>query len=230
MGYISTISTKIEQILCSSGYSDQLAGTAGSSILFCGFLASFPMGLISYKTKKPILVCKLSGFVVLSSLVMIGYFMRLPDKKAEIIVSCVLLGIFALGPYPVALELLVECTYPLDQAIGTAFIFLSSALQGVLLMELENHISSDLSKEKMEIQTCVDPSDHGHQQPKDYSNYLNFITVYMLLLGLLFMLFFKTEMKRTNADDSSKKAQIMSDPENQGTVEETESLATAKIA
>ena len=26
MGYISTISTKIEQILCSSGYSDQLAG------------------------------------------------------------------------------------------------------------------------------------------------------------------------------------------------------------
>merc|ERR1711971_500877 len=230
MGYISTISTKIEQILCSSGYSDQLAGTAGSSILFCGFLASFPMGLISYKTKKPILVCKLSGFVVLSSLVMIGYFMRLPDKKAEIIVSCVLLGIFALGPYPVALELLVECTYPLDQAIGTAFIFLSSALQGVLLMELENHISSDLTEEKMDIQKCVDPSDHGHQQSKDYSNYLNFITVYMLLLGLLFMLFFKTEMKRTNADDSSKKAQIMSDPENQGTVEETESLATAKIA
>ena len=75
------------------------------------------MGLISYKTKKPILVCKLSGFVVLSSLVMIGYFMRLPDKKAEIIVSCVLLGIFALGPYPVALELLVECTYPLDQVL-----------------------------------------------------------------------------------------------------------------
>ena len=97
-------------------------------------------------------------------------------------------------------------------------------------MELENHISSDLSEEKMKIQTCVDPSDLGHQQPKDYSNYLNFITVYMLLLGLLFMLFFKTDMKRTNADDSSKKAQIMSDPENQGTIEETESLATAKIA
>ena len=73
------------------------------------------MGVISYKTKKPILVCKISGIVVLSSLVMIGYFMRFPDKKAEIILSCVLLGIFALGPYPVALELLVECTYPLDQ-------------------------------------------------------------------------------------------------------------------
>ena len=101
-------------------------------------------------------------------------------------------------------------------------------------MEMENHISSDLDDEKMEIQTCVSKDDHGHQQPKDYSAYLNFITVYMLLLGLLFMLFFKTEMKRSNADEESKeKAKIMSDPENQGSIEETESLTTthtAKIA
>ena len=98
-------------------------------------------------------------------------------------------------------------------------------------MEMENHISSDLSPEMMEIQTCVAKDDHGHQQPKDYSAYLNFITVYMLILGLLFMIFFKTEMKRSNADDESKeKAKIMSDPEIQGTLEETESLATAKIA
>ena len=98
-------------------------------------------------------------------------------------------------------------------------------------MEMENNISSDLSDDLMKIQTCVAEGDHGHQQPKDYSAYLNFITVYMLLLGLLFMIFFKTEMKRSNADDESKeKAKIMSDPENQGTLEETESLATAKIA
>ena len=103
-------------------------------------------------------------------------------------------------------------------------------------MEMENHISSDLSEDKMDIQSCVARDadghfDEGHQQPKDYSAYLNFITVYMLLLGLLFMIFFKTEMKRSNADDESKeKAKIMSDPEMQGTLEETESLATAKIA
>jgi hypothetical protein len=39
--------------------------------------------------------------------------------------SCAFMGIFALGVYPLALELIVECTYPVDQAIGTAFIFLS---------------------------------------------------------------------------------------------------------
>ena len=226
MGYVSTISTKIEQVLCSRGYSDQLAGLSGSLILFCGFLASFPFGVLSYKLKRPILLCKISGIVVITALVMIGYFMRIPNQGPAIIVSCILLGIFAIGSYPIALELLVECTYPVDQvklwlreifrhhfdtkhsnfqAIGTAFMFLSSALQGVLLMVVENSLGYPLTKEEMKVQSCVALGEDGHQQPKDYSSYLNFITIYMLVLSALFMLCFKTEMKRANADELSKK-------------------------
>ena len=124
MGYVSAISTKIEQILCSRGYSDVIAGISGSLILFMGFVASFPMGLIAYKTKKPVLMTKLSGFVVITSLVLIGVFMRMPDQEAAIIVSCSLLGIFALGSYPLALELVVECTYPVDQVCNNTVIHL----------------------------------------------------------------------------------------------------------
>ena len=93
-------------------------GLSGSLILFMGFLASFPMGLISYKTKKPVLLTKLCGIVVVTSLVLLGYFMREPNQSAAIITSSCLLGIFALGPYPLALELIVECTYPVDQVIS----------------------------------------------------------------------------------------------------------------
>ena len=121
MGYVSTISTKIEQVLCSRGYSDQLAGLSGSLILFAGFLASFPFGVISYKLKKPVLLCKVSGIVVITALVLIGYFMRIPNQGPAIIASCTLLGIFAIGSYPIALELLVECTYPVDQVSFKAF-------------------------------------------------------------------------------------------------------------
>lgn len=95
-----------------------LTGLSGSLILFMGFLASFPMGLISYKTKKPVLLTKLCGIVVVTSLVLLGYFMREPNQSAAIITSSCLLGIFALGPYPLALELIVECTYPVDQVIS----------------------------------------------------------------------------------------------------------------
>merc|ERR1711974_162809 len=182
MGYVSAISTKIEQMLCSRGYSDQIAGLSGSMILFMGFVASFPMGYISYKTKNPVKITKVCGFVVITSLILLGYFMRIPDQSAAIIVSCILLGIFALGPYPLALELIVECTYPVDQAIGTALIFLSSALQGVVLMEFENYYgsleSATLTPKDRKVQTCImigQDEGHGHQEPKDYSNYLNFI-------------------------------------------------------
>lgn len=89
-------------------------------------------------------------------------------------------------------------------------------------MMIENHVGTPLSDEDMKIQTCVDAGDVGHQQPKDYSNYLNFITVYMLLLSALFMICFKTEMKRSNADEDSKeRAKIMA---NNKHVEETETF------
>ena len=82
-------------------------------------------------------------------------------------------------------------------------------------MEIENHVGSPLNEEEMKIQTCVAQDDLGHQQPKDYSTYLNFITVYMLVLSCLFLLCFSTEMKRTNADDVSKDRSKMGlkDPE-----------------
>ncbi len=58
----------------------------------------------------------------------------------------------------------------------------------------------------MAIQTCVEPGDHGHQQPKDYGSYLNFITCYMCVLILVFAVFFRTEMKRTKADSVVRKS------------------------
>ncbi len=163
MGYISCISTKIEQIMCARGYSDQvltssichaklsntnyvrvciwpillqLSGLSGSLILLVGFFASFPFGVLAYKTGRLTLICKACGAGAIVALCLMAYFLRLPDVGAGIVASCVLLGVFALGCYPLALELVVECTYPVDQATGTAFIFLSSALQGVLLMQV----------------------------------------------------------------------------------------------
>lgn len=45
MGYISTLQTKLEQLLCSRGYSDSLAGAAAAAIILAGFLASLPIGM-----------------------------------------------------------------------------------------------------------------------------------------------------------------------------------------
>jgi len=208
MGCVSSVMTKIEQIMCSRGYSDQLSGLAGAMILTSAAVASLPINLLAYKSGRSSLVCKLFIAVGLFGVIGNAYFMRLPDHGAYIVVSCVLMGGFAVGAYAVALELVVECTYPVDQATSTAFIFLSSALQGVILMFMENTLSSPLfGEEAMEIQTCKPHGTAGHesdglhhQEPRDHSSYLNFLAIYIWVTFALFAFFFKTEMKRTNAD------------------------------
>jgi hypothetical protein len=47
-------------------------------------------------------------------------------------------------------------------------------------MEVENALGLPLSDEEMLIQSCVDPNDPGHQQPRDYTNYLYVINSYMI--------------------------------------------------
>ena len=205
MGCVSSVMTKIEQIMCSRGYTDQLSGLAGSLILISATVASFPIGLLAYRTGRFSLVCK--AFITVGLLGVIGnaYFMRLPYHGIYIVVCCVVMGAFAVGAYAVALELVVECTYPIDQATSTALVFLSSALQGVILMLLENLLNDPLDPEAMEIQTCTKEG-HQHQDPRDYSKYLNFLAVFVWVMFAIFVVFFKTEMKRSNADKLHKES------------------------
>ena len=48
-------------------------------------------------------------------MILINYFIQLENEELAIILSCVPLGISLIGLYPITLDLLVECTYPIDQ-------------------------------------------------------------------------------------------------------------------
>ena len=115
IGIGGAIAAKNEQILCSKGYSDKLAGISGSLLYVIGSVASLLFGYLAVKTKNPILVAKVGAILSILATIMMSYFMRLPDQSAAIVASSILYGTFTLGPYPVVLELVVECTYPTDQ-------------------------------------------------------------------------------------------------------------------
>ena len=102
--------------------------------------------------------------------------------------------------FPTLLELIVECTYPVDQATSTALIYFSSSLQGVALMGAENALYRPLSEKEMEKQTCSEKGDTSHETAKDYSPYAIFITSYAAVFVVIYILFFHPEMKRSNAD------------------------------
>ena len=87
----------------------------------------------------------------------------MPDVGVYIVIACAFLGLFALGVFPLALELTVEATFPCDQATVTCFVFFSSSLQGVILMLMENVLGGPLPEEYKDIETCtrVHGEDHG---------------------------------------------------------------------
>ena len=118
-------------MLCARGYSDELSGLAAALIFACAALSSMPIGLLAYKMgpHRTTLIVKSFIAIGLAGVASMAYFMRYSDQTVAIIMSCIVTGAFAAGAYPMALELVVECTYPIDQATSTAFIFLSSALQ-----------------------------------------------------------------------------------------------------
>ena len=116
-------------MLCSRGYSDQLAGLSAAAIIVAGFLASFPLGLLAMKTGRLTTVCKVACVPAVVLLGLLCWVLVQPGLPELVLVSCVLLGVASLGIYPVMLELSVECTFPLDESVVTGLCYLSSALQ-----------------------------------------------------------------------------------------------------
>ena len=94
------------------------------------------------------------------------------------------------------------------QATVTCFVFFSSSLQGVILMVIENMLGGPLPEKYVHIETCSrvhgdevveEGAQPEHLVAKDYTHYLLFVVIYMLVLIVIYMFFFKTELRRTNA-------------------------------
>ena len=102
--------------------------------------------------------------------------------------------------YPTGFELVVECTYPINQAISLALIQFGASVQIAAMIAFENIIYRPLPDDEIRLQTCSEVNDNSHEQAKDYLPYTIFITSWMVVFGCIFVFWFHPEMKRTNAD------------------------------
>ena len=171
---------------------------AGGTVLF---------GVMAQRTGKIVEITKLCCFGAIVCVLAMSYLLLLPDVGVYILIAGGFLGLFALGVFPLALEVTVEATFPADQATVTCFIFFSSSVQGVFLMVIENWLGYPLPDKYKDIEKCTlkeEVDGHSHLEPRDYTYYLLFVTVYLLVLILLYMFFFKTELRRTIAGNMCK--------------------------
>lgn len=59
------------------------------------------------------------------SLLLVSQVSLMPQQKAAVAVVCSLFGFFGFSIYPVAMELSVECSYPVGEATSAGLIFIS---------------------------------------------------------------------------------------------------------
>ena len=101
-------------------------------------------GVLAQKTGKIVEITKLCCFGAIVCVLVLSYLLLMPGVGVYILIAAAFLGLFALGVFPLALELTVEATFPADQATVTCFIFFSSSIQGVFLMVIENWLGYPL--------------------------------------------------------------------------------------
>ena len=195
----------------SVGYSDEIAGLTCTVVILVGALGTVGLGILAEKTRKIVEITKLCCLGNIICVIVMSYLLLLPDVGVYILISAGFLGFFAIGVFPLALEVAVEATFPADQATVTCFIFFSSSVQGVFLMVVENWLGYPLPDKYQDIEKCTlkgeDAIEAGageHLVPRDYTYYLLFVTVYLLVLILIYMFFFKTELRRTLAGNLTK--------------------------
>ena len=152
VGFFNCFATQLQQFMGSRGYSDEFSGLCGSMLLGTGFIGrhfqicpisylscqsvhnfvgSIVTGIIVQKTGKMEEVAKVFYGIACLGGIAVTQFLRKSDSEVGIAISCAMFGIFGFGMYPIGLELSVENTYPVDEAAGTALIFLSGQIQGM---------------------------------------------------------------------------------------------------
>lgn len=142
VGLFNTFSSLMNQIVTPYGYSDDTAGIFGATLIISGVIGATISSLIIDKYKKYILVLRICSPIV--TLTYIGFiFIVYENNVIGICIISGLLGFVSFALLPVALELGVECTYPIPPSSSTALLWMGGQLCAVLFLIAGNELRND---------------------------------------------------------------------------------------
>ncbi|XP_033614792.1 solute carrier family 49 member A3 isoform X6 [Fukomys damarensis] len=123
IGVFSSFSALLEQILCASGYSNEFSGLCGALFIVFGILGALILGLYVDRTKHFTEATKIG--LCLASLACVAFSLvaQLQGQAIALAAICSLLGLFGFAVAPVAMELAVECSFPVGEGAATGLVF-----------------------------------------------------------------------------------------------------------
>ncbi|KAK1789337.1 hypothetical protein P4O66_015272, partial [Electrophorus voltai] len=187
-------STLLEQILCVKGYSSDFAGLCGALFIVFGVIGAAFLSLLVDKTKRFTEATKISMCLTSLSCTAFAVVSQMREQKAIVIVACVLFGLFGFAVYPVAMELSVECSYPVGEATSAGMIFISGQVQSIIYIVLLQALTT--TKADSSLSKCAAGGDAN----------LNWMVPVLVMAGLCclgsccFMIIFRTEYRRLRTE------------------------------
>ncbi|KAK3526111.1 hypothetical protein QTP70_015968 [Hemibagrus guttatus] len=194
IGIFTCFSTLLEQILCVKGYPNYLAGLYGALFIGFGVLGAGILGFFVDKTKMFTESIKIS--MCLTSLVCTAFAVVSQLREQEVVIGlvCALFGLFGFATYPVAMELSVECSYPVGEATSAGLLFISGQVLSIVYTEVLQALTTKLTDSSLSV--CAVGDDAS----------LSWMVPMLVMAGLCclascsFVIFFHTQYRRLNAE------------------------------
>ncbi|XP_029805754.1 solute carrier family 49 member A3 isoform X4 [Suricata suricatta] len=196
IGIFSSFSVLLEQVLCVKGYSNEFTGLCGALFVVFGVLGALALSLYVDRTKHFTEAVKI-GFC-LTSLVCVAFALvsQLQGQTLALAAICSLLGFFGFSVAPIAMELAVECSFPVGEGAAAGLIFVLGQAEGVLIMVLLTALT--VHRAEPSISTCQDGQD-----PLDWKVSLLLMAGLCTFFSCFLVLFFHTPYRRLQAEASA---------------------------
>uniref|UniRef100_A0A672QPU6 Solute carrier family 49 member 3 n=1 Tax=Sinocyclocheilus grahami TaxID=75366 RepID=A0A672QPU6_SINGR len=194
IGVFTCFSTLLEQILCVKGYSNDFAGLCGAVAIVFSVLGAFLLGLYVDKTKKFTEVTKINMCLTSLGCSVFAVVSLLSEQKVIIGAVCAWFGFFGYSVYPIAMELGVECSYPVGEATSSGLIFVSGQIQAALYLLLLQALAKPMADSPLSV--CATGADAS----------LSWTVPVLVMAGLCtlgtccFVGFFHTDYRRLRAE------------------------------
>ncbi|XP_069877714.1 solute carrier family 49 member A3 [Dipodomys merriami] len=193
IGVFSSFSALLEQILCVNGYSNEFSGLCGALFIVFGILGALGLGLYVDRTKCFTEATKIGLCLTSMTCVAFALVSQLQQQQVALAAICALCGLFGFSVAPVAMELAVECSFPVGEGAAAGLVFVLGQAEGTLIMLLLTALT--VKRAKPSVSTC--------QQGEES---LDWTVSLLLLAGLctvftcVLVLFFHTPYRRLQAE------------------------------
>uniref|UniRef100_A0A2K6P1T4 Solute carrier family 49 member 3 n=1 Tax=Rhinopithecus roxellana TaxID=61622 RepID=A0A2K6P1T4_RHIRO len=193
LGISYSFSTLLQQILCASGYSNGFSGLCGALFIAFGILGALALSPYVDRTKHFTEATKIGLCLVSLACMAFALVSLLQGQMFALATTCSLLGLFGFSVTPVAMELAVECSFPVGEGAAVGLIFVLGQAEGILIT---------LAMIALTVQ-CLEQSFSTCQQGEDP---LDWTVSVLLMAGLcnlfscILVLFFHTSYRRLQAE------------------------------